>query len=94
MGGDEYLLTLPNQTTEGALAFLRQLQSRIASAPYRGMHRVPTVFIGLCVVDVDLTNREVQERANRAKNFVKNQDNGRIGAFKGILFRDTDLMLV
>jgi diguanylate cyclase (GGDEF)-like protein len=95
-GGDEYVLTLPNQDKTSAVAFLRGLQARIARAPYRGMHRLPTVSIGLSVVEVDcfLTDREIQERANAAKNHAKATEKGRIATFSGILFRDADLALV
>jgi diguanylate cyclase (GGDEF)-like protein len=95
-GGDEYLLTLPNQDRGGAVASLRALQARIAAAPYRGMHRAPTVSVGLCLVDVDcfLTDREIQGRANAAKNHAKATEKGRIATFGGILFREADLELV
>ena len=84
------------QDRDSAAAFLRGLQARIARAPYRGMHRVPTVSIGLCIVDVDcfLTDREIQGRANAAKNHAKATEKGRIATFGGILFREADLVLV
>jgi diguanylate cyclase (GGDEF)-like protein len=95
-GGDEYMLTLSNQDRDSAVAFLRRLQARIARAPYRGMHRTPSVSIGLCIVDVDcfLTDREIQGRANVAKNHVKAREKGQIATFSGIRFRDADLELV
>lgn len=95
-GGDEYLLTLPNMGRSSAVAFLRALQERIAQTEYRGVHRAPTVSIGLLVIDVDcvLTDREAQERANAAKNHAKATEKGRIATFSGTLFRDADLGLV
>jgi diguanylate cyclase (GGDEF)-like protein len=95
-GGDEYLLTLPNMGREWALTFLRALQERIATTEYRGIQRAPTVSAGLLIVDVDcvLTDREVQERANAAKNHAKATEKGRIAAFSGTLFRDEDLGLL
>jgi hypothetical protein len=50
----------------------------------------------LCVVDEDcgLTDREVQLKANEAKNFAKAQHKGRIALFNGDLFRGQDLVLV
>jgi diguanylate cyclase (GGDEF)-like protein len=95
-GGDEYMITLPNQDRMGAIAFLHGLQARIAGAPYRGMYRLPTVSIGLCMVEVDcfLTDREIQEGANAAKNHAKATEKGRIATFSGILFRAEDLALV
>lgn len=94
-GGDEYLLTLPNMGRDWAVEFLRALQSRIARTSYRGIERPPTISIGLCVVEVDcfLTDREVQARANQAKNHAKATEKGRIATFTGGLFRDADLEL-
>lgn len=95
-GGDEYVLTLPNMSLEWAGMFLRSLQERLAAASYRGIPRGPTVSMGLVLVGVDcvLTDREVQERANAAKNHAKTTEKGRIATFAGTLFRDADLVLV
>lgn len=94
-GGDEYLLTLPNMDQRWAVGFLRALQARIAGQSYRGIPRPPTVSIGLVVVSVDcsLTDREVQARANSAKNHAKATSKGSIATFEGELFRDADLAL-
>ena len=74
---------------------LRALQSRIAATSYRGIARGPTISIGLAIVDVDcfLTDREVQARANIAKNYAKATEKGRIAVFEGPLFREGDLVL-
>lgn len=95
-GGDEYVLTLPNMGRDWAAMFLRALQDRIARTEYRGIHRAPTVSIGLLVLDVDcvLTDREAQERANAAKNHAKATEKGRIATFSGSLCRDADLTLM
>lgn len=95
-GGDEYVLTLPNMSLEWAGMFLRSLQERLAAASYRGIPRGPTVSMGLVLVGVDcvLTDREVQERANAAKNHAKATEKGRIATFDGALYRDSDLVLV
>lgn len=97
-GGDEYLLALPNMAQPFAELFLRDLQHRILQASYRGIDGAPTISIGLCVVDTDcfLTDREVLERANWAKNFAKAQagpQKGRIATFSGTMFRETDIIL-
>jgi diguanylate cyclase (GGDEF)-like protein len=94
-GGDEYVLTLPNMERSWAVMFLRALQARIAATSYRGIERGPTISIGLAVLDVDcfLTDREVQARANAAKNHAKSTEKGRIATFEGVLFRDADLAL-
>jgi diguanylate cyclase (GGDEF)-like protein len=95
-GGDEYLLTLPNMGRAWADDFLKALQVRVAETSYRGITRPPTISIGLCVIDVDcfLTDREVLARANQAKNHAKATQKGRIAAFDGVLFRDSDLALL
>jgi diguanylate cyclase (GGDEF)-like protein len=95
-GGDEYVLTLPNMEPAWAILFLRALQERIAAMSYRGIERGPTISIGLALVDVDcfLTDREVQARANAAKNHAKATEKGRIATFGSPLFRESDLALV
>lgn len=98
-GGDEYLLTLPNMAQSFAELFLMELQHRILHASYRGIDGAPTISIGLCVVDMDcfLTDREVLERANWAKNVAKTQggpQKGRIATFAGPMFRMSDIQLV
>jgi diguanylate cyclase (GGDEF)-like protein len=94
-GGDEYVLTLPNMSRDWAVSFLRGLQERIATTEYRGIHKAPSISAGLVIVDVDcvLTDREVQERANAAKNHAKTTEKGRIATFSGTLFRDSDIGL-
>lgn len=94
-GGDEYVLTLPNMAPEWSVPFLRALQERISTTAYRGIPRGPTVTMGLVTVEVDcvLTDREVQERANMAKNHAKATEKGRIATFSGPLFRDSDVTL-
>ncbi|XXT24899.1 GGDEF domain-containing protein [Sorangium sp. So ce429] len=95
-GGDEYMITLPNATRASAADFLRALQERLARRRYRRVERAPTVSIGLCVADVDcfLTDREIQGRANLAKNHAKSTEKGRIATYDGELFRPEDLVLV
>jgi diguanylate cyclase (GGDEF)-like protein len=94
-GGDEYLLLLPNMARAWAPDFLRALQGRIAAAPYRNIPRAPTVSLGLVVVDTDcaLSDREVEERANRAKSHAKATRKGSIAGYSGARFRDEELTL-
>ncbi|WP_438020490.1 GGDEF domain-containing protein [Sorangium sp. So ce315] len=95
-GGDEYLITLPNASRALAVDFLRALQERLSRRRYRRVERAPTISAGLCVADVDcfLTDREIQGRANLAKNHAKAAEKGRIATYDGELFRPEDLVLV
>lgn len=73
-GGDEYVVLLPNASQEMALNILRGFQSKLAELDYEGgISRRPTVSIGLSVIDPDcwLTEREIEVRAAKAKNFAK-----------------------
>jgi diguanylate cyclase (GGDEF)-like protein len=94
-GGDEYVLTLPNAGRERAVGFLRALQDRLAQRRYRRVEHGPGVSIGLCVVAPDcwLTEREIQARANVAKQHAKASEKGRIALYEGELFRPEDLVL-
>jgi diguanylate cyclase (GGDEF)-like protein len=79
-GGDEYVLLLPNATSDWAVAFVRALQQRIRDASFVGIDRAPTVSAGLVVVDVDcwLIDREVLGLANEAKNYAKAHAKGSV----------------
>ncbi len=94
-GGDEYVLLLPNMGRAWAVDFLRGLQARIATAPYRRIPKGPTISIGLAValVDTPFIDREILERANAAKGHAKATRKGSIATFDGDLLRDADLMI-
>ena len=72
-GGDEYVLLLPNFGKSEAVQLLRAFKERLARLEFPEIDRNPTVSIGLCVIDQDcfLTDSEVLERANRAKQTAK-----------------------
>jgi len=57
---------------------------------------VLTVSIGLCSLnpDASLTDREAQERANRAKNHAKEAGRDRIASYRGSLYSDDELEVV
>ncbi len=94
-GGDEYVILLPNMGRAWAVDFLRGLQARIATAPYRRIPAAPTIPLGLAVAHVDtaLIDRELLERANAAKGHAKATRKGSIATFEGELLRDSDLVL-
>jgi diguanylate cyclase (GGDEF)-like protein len=82
-GGDEYVLLLPNADASEAIASCRALQARLAEAEYPGIEIRPTVTIGICISDCDcaLTDRELLQRANRAKNVAKKMQKGSIAHY-------------
>jgi diguanylate cyclase (GGDEF)-like protein len=95
-GGDEYLLLLPNMTNEWLLPFMAALQGRIAGSRFIGIESVPTVSVGLFVVDADcwFTDREILSRANDAKNFAKAHRKGAIAGYDSPRARPDDLTLL
>jgi diguanylate cyclase (GGDEF)-like protein len=101
-GGDEYIVLMPNTTAELAAASMRRFQAALRRLSLVGIKRLPTVSVGLCHCSPQcvLTDREVAERANRAKAFAKtNPDPNRAGKsaialYEGELFRPEDLRIV
>src|SRR5438445_625869 len=95
-GGDEYLLLLPNMDLKVAGEFLQSLQERLGSLEFQGIHERIAVSIGLCVVTPDsfLTDREVQEKANRPMQHAKQVSKNCIATFKGEFFGDEDLYVM
>ncbi|MBV9957412.1 MAG: GGDEF domain-containing protein [Acidobacteria bacterium] len=73
MGGDEYIVLLPNISEELAIMFLDALKIRLASINYWGIKERTTVSIGCISVgpDCHLTDEEVVARANQAKIYAK-----------------------
>lgn len=95
-GGDEYILLLPNLTLDNAEQFLLELQRKLMVLEISGVNELVTVSIGLCniVAESFLTDKEVQEKANKAKEHAKKVGNKNcIASFKGNLFRDDDLYI-
>jgi len=78
-GGDEYTFILPNMEMELAIHFMKSLMSKIALNKYGKINKNPTISIGMYQVKCDniFTEREIEEKANRAKNHAKH--NGKNG---------------
>jgi len=95
-GGDEYILLLPNMNATFAEQFLRKLQSGLSALEVTGITETVTVSIGVCHITPDsyLTDREVQEKANLAKEHAKRAGKNRIAGFKGDSFKDDDLYIL
>ncbi len=94
-GGDEYVLLLPNFGRAWAIGWLKALQDRLARAKYKGIRGAPTISIGVCIIDSEciLTDREVLERTNKAKDHAKTQK-GSIAMYQGQHYRKQDLEIV
>ena len=94
-GGDEYVVLLPNVDSHMGLVLLEDVRWRIEAVSYRNVDERTTVSIGVCVVEPEcfLTEREVEERANRAKNHAKGKGRNCIATYYGSLFRDEDLQI-
>lgn len=92
-GGDEYIVLLPNMDRAWATDFVRRFQDKLSGLSLPGIDAPPTVSAGLCPVGPDcfLTDREVQERANRAKNHAKAAGKNTVAAYRGDLYRDADI---
>src|SRR3989442_3298666 len=98
-GGDEYLLLLPNMDLKVAGDFLQTLQERLRSLEFQGIHGIHeriAVSIGLCLVTPDsfLTDREAQEKANRAIQHAKQGSKNWIATFTYEFFVDVELYLM
>lgn len=92
-GGDEYLILLPSLSRPLAIRFLDELRGKLADLTYPDIAERTTVSIGLCMVDPDcpLTDRELLDRANRAKQFAKANGKNRIAAYRGPLLIEQEL---
>lgn len=95
-GGDEYLILLPSLSRPLAIGFLDELRHKLAGLSYPDIAETTTVSIGLCVVDPDcpLTDRELLDRANRAKQFAKAQGKNRIATYDGSRLVERELAIV
>lgn|SRR5262245_3196064 len=95
-GGDEYLILLPSLSRNLSISFLDELRCQLADLSYPDIGEKTTVSIGLCIVDPDcpLTDRELLDRANRAKQFAKQNGKNRIATYRGPRFVSQELEVV
>lgn len=89
-GGDEYVVLLPNADCEDAVRILRRFQAALRELALAGIDEELTISAGVCPVGPDciLTDREVLERANRAKNHAKGRGKDRVAWYRGEIYRD------
>jgi diguanylate cyclase (GGDEF)-like protein len=95
-GGDEYAMLIPSISLPLAVMFLDELRKKIAELCFRDIQEKTTVSIGFCVVDRDcyLTDREIEERTNRAMNFAKEQGKNCLATYRQMKFKDDRLQVV
>jgi diguanylate cyclase (GGDEF)-like protein len=96
-GGDEYVLLLPNMDDALGGFFLEQLRQKVAALRYPEVEVKTTISIGLVFVEEDsfLTEWDALERANRAKNYAKNEGGKNcIATYRGPLFDESALYIV
>lgn len=96
MGGDEFVVLLPNADGAAAEAFAARFVRDLAGLRCPGIDEPPTVSAGLVTVGPDcfLTDREVQQRADRAKAFAKAAGKRSVAGYAGELMREVDLVLL
>lgn len=96
LGGDEFGVLLPNVDEAAALAFAAGFGRALAELRFLGIEGRPTVSTGLVLVgpDCSLTDREVQERADRAKAFAKLAGKRCVAGYVGELMREADLVVL
>ncbi|MFO0811241.1 MAG: GGDEF domain-containing protein [Gemmataceae bacterium] len=94
-GGDEYLILLPSLSQPLAIGFLDELRRKLAGLSYPDIAERTTVSIGLCVVapDCPLTDRELLDRANRAKQFAKAHGKNCIATYRGSRLIEQELQI-
>jgi len=97
-------LLIPGLSPEFAIGFVNQLREKISKLKYRGITEPVTVSVGMCFADPDcyLTNRELQQMANLAKERAKGTKEerekaigkNRVAAYVGNGFGESDLRIV
>ena len=90
------MILLPSLSQQLSISFLDELRCKLADLSYPDIAEKTTVSIGLCIVDSEcpLTDRELLDRANRAKQFAKKQGKNRIATYRGPRFLQQELEVV
>ena len=83
MGGDEYILLLPNLSCSELRSFLGDLRTRVAQQKYPGTEVQTTISVGYAMVTprTPLTDREIVEAAASAKARAKDAGRNRVAGF-------------
>ena len=84
-GGDEYVVLLPNMSSLQACQFLESFQNKLENLKFFKINKRLEVSIGILEVsenDIE-TDREIEDKAAKAKNFAKESQKNCIAAYKG-----------
>ena len=94
IGGDEYLMLLPNMSRDHAIRFLSEFQCKLKAVDYFQVAKKPKVSIGVCEIGPDsvLTDREVREKADKAHVFAKQAGRDRIAMFTDHTYQELEVM--
>jgi GGDEF domain-containing protein len=78
------------------VAFIKEFQAKLRMIGYRGIAEKPTVSIGAVWIPYDcfLTEREIEDKANRAKNFAKKNGKNCIATYNGQYYLESELVIV
>lgn len=92
-GGDEYIVIIPNMGLQKSVAFLKELQNDIGELDFYKIDDKIQVSIGLVEVSKEtyLTDQEIEERAEFAKNYAKGNGKNCIAIFNSHLMKDNEL---
>jgi diguanylate cyclase (GGDEF)-like protein len=95
-GGDEYAILFPSTDEELATVFLKRIQAKLGSINYSGLKLKTTVSIGFCTAypDCYLTNEELLQRSERAKNFAKEGGRNCMATYCGRFYDDSELKIL
>ena len=90
------MILLPNVNMWEARQTLDDIRHRVGQLSFEGTNRKTTISVGFVLLDPEsyLTDREAEERANRAKRFAKDSGRNRVASYRGELFRDEDLYII
>lgn len=96
IGGDEYVVVLPNADTETAGRFVHGFAAALRELRCPGIDPLPTVSAGVVELrpDCALTEREALSRADRAKAFAKSAGKACSASYGHPLMRESDLALL
>jgi diguanylate cyclase (GGDEF)-like protein len=94
--GDEFVLLMPNADASLAISFVNGLRTRVAELRFHGTDKTITISVGLCVADPDcfLTDSELLQKAERAKNFAEREGRDRVAGYAGALFDESELRVL